>query len=156
MILLQCPICRNYMAADAKEVMASETILCPHCHRESDKEEVLNQKKETKTHEKFLKEIKSFVNEIDTIDVNDKIGQLYRNYRISPIISTYFVNCLLENCHTEDFPPLFAKLEEPENVHLSSYIEELERQISQTHDYLPEISMLAHTSGAKELAYQKK
>lgn len=156
MILLQCPLCKNYMAIGAKETRLSETILCPHCYRESGVNEVLNRRNWAKKSEQYLDEVNDFTQNIKEFDLNDKIGQLYNKYHVSPIVSAFIANCLLEEYPIEYFPQLFAKYDECEKLNLSTYIKDLEKAIDESQRLLPEISISAHTPEALVLAFQNR
>ena len=156
MIILQCPQCKDYMAVETDALRQSETILCPHCHRESSINEALNRKNKINKNEQFLSEMQLFAQNISEIDVNKKIGQLYRKYNISPTVAAFIVNCLLDEHPIEDFPPLFLEFEGPGKVSLSSYLSQLEHVIAEKKAYEPVISVSAHVSDAMKIIYQHK
>lgn len=155
-ILLRCPHCKEFLAAETDVLIQSETVFCPHCHRESGVYEVLNRKNKIRKSEQLLAEMQLVAQNISEIDINKKIGQLHRKYNISPIVLAFILNCLLEEHPIEDFPPLFVEYEDSEKVSLSFYLNQLDKLITDKIPYEPEISVSAHISDAMEILYQHR
>lgn len=156
MILLQCPLCKGYYVAEVKAVRVTETVLCPHCHKESEVNEVLNRKINNVKADKFLYEIKQFAENISLTNVNELIGRICGKYHISPIVTAYIVNCLLDSHPVEDYPPLFVEYKSSHTINLNSYLDQLEKIVAQDRQGEPKISLSDHFPDALEIAYQRK
>ena len=156
MIMLQCPLCKGYYVTEVKAVKGAETILCPHCHRESDVYVVLNHGNKGVNVEQFLAEMKQFAENVSEVNVNDKIRQLFIKYHVSPVVIAYIVNCLLESYPSEDYPPLFVEYKTPQAINLSDYLVQLDKVVVKNRHSEPVISLSAHCPDALEISYQRR
>ena len=155
MILLKCPLCDNMMAAEVDAVKVGMTVFCPHCHKESDVNDVLNRKLKAGSAQLLFDELIRLSNEIECVNIRTELIRLHEKYHVAIAVLAYILNCLLDNLpEHRDYPPMFVEYKDPQGVDMSEYLKLLKHEIDQKHDEEPEISIMAHCMGSRESAYQ--
>lgn len=155
MILLKCPLCDKLMAAEVDDVKVGTTVLCPHCHRESDVNDVLNRKLKAGNAQLLFDELGRLLNEIDSVNIRTELIRLHEKYHVAVAVLVYILNCMFDNFpERRDYPPMFVEYKDPQGIDMSEYLGILKHEIGQKHDREPEISIMAHGMGIREYAYQ--
>ena len=155
MVLLRCPRCDKYMTVGINDLRVADTVFCPHCYRESEKDKVLNKKKSATIVEKFLYDINDGTLEIGRDNVNQIIEKISKNHHMAPAMVAYVLNAFLNDYTQIDYPPLFAKYVLP-STDLSQYILQLKDYIESSRQSEPQISIMAHCPDTIESSLQQQ